>query len=175
MTDKAFKDLMPRLEKYYSGVTGKPVQIEQWALKQYYNACFCVFDDQTKEFYSELVGSFKFFPRVSEFREVAEKYRQGKESYSNAETCYCCMNTGVVVYVKKGLQPFPDYEYELMSRCYCDAGKNKSDWPMCTQLLQQGELEWLVAQNYQKYGDVKPDEGKRAKEYVQRFVKGFAS
>jgi len=174
MTNKTFKEFVSRIETYYS-TSSNPVRIDEWAIKEYYNACFCVFDKDAKAFYSEIVSVFKFFPKVSEFREVAEKYRdkQNKTRHINTEFCYCCMNTGIVPYFKKGLKPFLEHEYEFVSRCYCESGKNRPDWPLCTAVVTQGELEWKARENYKKFGNIKSEEKHRAKEYVTTFIKGF--
>ena len=97
MTSKAFKEITSRLTAYYS-TAGNPVQLDQWTLKEYYNACFCVFDKDSQAFYSELVRTFKFFPRVSEFLEIAEKYRprKNKALHTNSEYCFCCLDSGIV-------------------------------------------------------------------------------
>lgn len=173
MTNKMFKQVSEKLGTYY-GTSSSPITIDEWAAKEYYNACFCVLDASAKDFYSKLVNNFKFFPRVSEFKEIAELYRKGEKThYENSDYCYCCMNTGTVSYIKKGLQPFSDYEYEYVSRCYCDAGKNKSGWPLCTSVVTQGEIEWLVSENFRKYGHVDKEQAHEAKEYITRFLKSF--
>lgn len=174
MTRTKFRDIIARLEKYYSGVTGRETGIEPTTLDDYYHACFCVFDDCADKFYSSVVGECKYFPKIPEFREHAEKFRRDKKKLQNTNMCYFCMNTGIVTYAKKGMHPFPDYEYEFVTRCTCELGRNRPDWPISTRIIKQDELEWLWADNRAKYGNITHEEMKSAEEYVTRFIRRFA-
>jgi hypothetical protein len=168
MTKKTFAEFITRLAEYY----GK-AELDAWARDQYYEACFCVFDKKAKNFYSDLVGNLKFFPRVSEFRECAQRQIETKAKQTNTERCWICMDEGSVSYYKKGMQPFPDWEYEHKARCLCNAGRNFPDWPLITAVTSTEEAEYLAEQNYARYGKVTPEHGNRAREKVTSFVRGW--
>lgn len=175
MTKKKFNEIWKHLERYYSDVTGKETQTDELAVKEYYNACFCVRDEKASRFYSDVVANFKYFPRISEVREFAERYIEAAVKHENTEYCYCCLNTGIVPYVKKGIPPFTDCEYEFASRCFCDAGKNFLSWPLCSDIVSDGVLDRLCEERRENYGKITTQESKSAKAYVTTFIKTFGS
>ncbi len=175
MTKKKFKEIFDRLITYYSAVGGKKVELfDEHIVRSYYGSVYCVYDKSAEQFYEKLIKTCKFFPRIPDMAEVAELFRDNaKPDYGHSGMCYICMNTGIIRYFKKGIQPFVDYEYEHVAHCSCERGRQFLDWGDPLGFMANETLEWMEGENRKKYGNVKPEEAKKAKAYVQRFVKEY--
>lgn len=170
MTDGAFREFMQKLDSYYSPKT----KLDSVAVDEYRKILSQVDDKFVKTLYGEVVRVHGFFPKISELKTAASRFAICQKRI-NTKRCYCCMDTGIVPYFKKGIEPFPDYEYEFYSRCTCEAGCNRMDWPVCTSAITKGELEWMIEKNCEKFAMISDDEVKIAKAQVQTYVRGFSA
>lgn len=170
VTDGVFREFMQKLDSYFSPKT----KLDTVAMDEYRKILSPVGDKFAKTLYSEIVRGHSFFPKILELKTAASRFTT-RERYINTKRCYYCMDTGVVPYYKKGLEPFTEFEYAFYSRCTCAAGNNRPDWPVCTSVITQGELEWMFQENCGKFATIPDEDAKAAKVQVQTFVRGFSA
>lgn len=172
MTDKTFNAVFASLSSYYR-LEDKP---DKNARLEYFKAVQFVDDSDARSLYSDIVNKYPFFPKIPEVKELAEKYRKARVTYRNENFCYFCCNLGLIHYSKKGIEPFPDLEYDFVAFCpYCDAGKNyqSPNMPSIDRIFLPEQLKELECRNFEKFGNVSKERAETARHQVQYYLRSL--
>lgn len=168
LTDKTFKAVFQSLGQYYR--LKEEERPDNNAMIEYYNAVKFVDDTDARKLYSEVVNSLRFFPKIPEIKEIAEKYRPKIGRFSNMDFCYCCLNVGHVTYIREE----NGYPYEYLARCpYCDMGKNYPELPSVDAKFTPEEVKELIQKNRDKYGGLDHTKAEEAKIIIRTFLKSL--
>lgn len=172
MTDKTFNAVFTSLASYYR-LDEKP---DKNARIEYFKSVKFVDDSDARSLYSDIVNNYTFFPKIPDIKAVAEKYHQAPKVYKNDEFCYVCCDIGLIHYSKKGLEPFPDIEYDFVAFCpYCDAGKNyrSPKTPSIDQIFLPEQIKEIEKRNFERFGNVSKEKVEVAKHKVQYFLRAI--
>ena len=168
MTDRIFSSVFKSLCQYYR--LREDEKPDNNARIEYYNAVRFVDDSRARNLYSAIVNTFKFFPKVPEVKEVAERYRPKLGAFANDDFCYCCLNVGHVTYIRTE----NDYPYEYLARCpYCAAGKNYPELPSADLKFRPEEIQELIRRNREKFGNMDHSRESQAQAVVRQFLRSF--
>ncbi len=152
LTDKTFKAVFQSLGQYYR--LKEDERPDNNAMIEYYNAVKFVDDTDARKLYSEVVNSLRFFPKVPEIKEIAEKYRPKIGRFSNMDFCYCCLNVGHVTYIREE-NGYP-YEYlvpeikEIAEKYRPKIGRF-SNMDFCYCCLNVGHVTYIREENGYPY------------------------
>lgn len=168
LTDKTFKAVFQSLGQYYR--LKEEERPDNNAMIEYYNAVKFVDDTDARKLYSEVVNSLKFFPKIPEIKEIAERHRPKTGRFSNTDFCYCCLNVGHITYIREE----NGHPYEYLARCpYCNMGKNYPELPPADRRFTQEELEELIRKNKGKYSEPDRAQVRQMKDAVRVFLKSL--
>lgn len=174
MTFGQFNDFMEDLYNYY----GERCRKGDRATKEYYDAVKGLPDTEVNFLYKTIVRNHKFFPGIPDMVEIAGMKRQQTRLPVNREKCYCCMDTGVIPYYRKGFMPFPNMMYEFWAACpECELGMRlgqNGPWLLFDRLFDRATLDNIRRDNLQKFGAVSESTVERAKEKAELYIKRMA-
>ncbi len=165
MTSQVFNTFISSLSSYY----GKALDV--MARHAYSQAAQYVQDEDARELYKKILQNYKYFPALTEFREVVGMVEKRPIPLRNVELCWYCMDRGIIRYVKKGVETYPSYPYEFQARCpMCNNGKMYESWPSFLELFPPEALEDVKKNNLEKFGNITVNEIEAAKITAQNYI-----
>lgn len=167
MTKEKFKTLMASLCGYY----GKT--LDAMAMHTYQLEAEKVKDEDAREFYRKILQSCKFFPAMTEFREIAGMFTPQSVPLRNIELCWYCMDRGEIDYIKRTPGGFAE-SATYSSRCpMCNRGQYYAGWPSYLDVMGQEALEEEKRRNLERYGNITVPQAEAARIAAQNFMRGF--
>ena len=168
MTKKVFETMLASLCTYY----GKT--LDAMAMHTYLQEVSYIQDGDTRELYRKILQNCKYFPALTEFREIVGMIEKKPVPLRNVERCWYCMDRGTIPYTKQGMEPFKSYPYEFHARCpMCNNGKQYSGWPSFLAFFDRQALEEVKQKNLETFGDLTVSQIEAAKIAAKNFTLAF--
>ena len=162
MKKSVFDALMASLSGYY----GKT--LDAMAMHTYQLEAEKIKDEDAREFYRKILQNCKFFPAMTEFREIAGMFAPQFVPLRNVERCWYCMDRGEIIYNK------PAEKATYSSRCpMCNQGQRYAGWPSFLELFGREALEDVKRKNLEEWGNVSVTQVDAAKIQASNFMRSF--